>query len=345
MNNKVLSLCFSAAMLLLGGYFLFFYDQGDTQSANKDTAEYATACGPIFGTIYNVKYQHPKQADLGEQILKTLQNVDRTLSMFNPRSQLSALNSNLTDTVSPEFIRLYGCAHDVWENTAHAFDITVAPLVDIWGFGKEERREVSDEDIQRLLPSVGMDKIQLNGNRLTKSAPNIRIDASAIAKGFAVDEVANMLRNDGCKNFIVEIGGEIVAEGVNEKGEPWHVGINTPDDDPDNTSNDVQRIVNLTNAALATSGNYRRYYEVNGKRYGHTIDPRTGYPAQTEVLSATVIASNCAKADAYATAFMVLGVDKALEICQNDSSMQCLLIVKKQGKDGYDIITSKNFQK
>lgn len=343
--NKIYSLLFSAALLVVGGYFLFFYDSPDARATGQPSTAYRVDKGPIFGTFYTVKYRHPDHADLHEQILAALHRVDQTLSMFNPNSQLSALNANRSDTVSSDFQAVYECAREVWERSDHAFDITVAPLVDLWGFGRDELREVSAADVQTLMPAVGMDKIRLAGNRLIKDDPAIRIDASAIAKGYGVDAVAAVLAENGCSDFIVEIGGEIVARGINDKGEPWHVGINTPDDDPANTSNDVQRIIPLINAALATSGNYRRYYEVNGKRYAHTIDPRTGYPAQTDVLSATVIAPTCMRADAYATAFMVLGSDKAMEICGQDTTISCFLILGTSGEEGYTTVMSKNFEK
>lgn len=341
--RKTTAILVPLLLLLVGGYFLFFYHDGEAPAA--EPKNYISNQGPVFGTFYHVRYAQPEGKDLQQDIIAALQRVDQSLSMFNPHSRLAAFNDNRTDSVDADFVNIYRCASQVWQVSGHAFDITVAPLVDLWGFGRTERGEVTDEDVRQLLPAIGMDKLSLDGMRLIKSNPSTRIDCSAIAKGYATDAVADVLTDNGCTDFIVEIGGEIVARGVNEKGEPWHVGINTPDDDPENTSTDIQRIVMLSGKALATSGNYRRYYEVDGRRVSHTIDPRTGYPAQSDILSATVIAPTCMQADAYATAFMVVGTEKALQICDSDTTLECLLITHNADKDRYEIVTSKNFEK
>ena len=348
--SKIFNYILPLLLFCIGGYFLFFYHNESTTHPQDTTADttavqYISCQGPIFGTYYHIRYRHQDNIDLQPQITAALQDVDHSLSMFNPKSLLSRINSNATDSVDENFLTIYNCASTIWQTTEHAFDITVAPLVDLWGFGRQERQDVSDSDVKKLLPAVGMDKIHLKEHRLTKDNSLTRIDCSAIAKGFGTDKAAQVLIEHGCTDFIVEIGGEIVTHGKNEHGEPWHIGINTPADDPDNTSNDIQQVVELKNAALATSGNYRRFYEIDGKRISHTIDPRTGYPAYSDILSATVIAPTCMQADAYATAFMVLGSDKALKICQQDTTISCLLITAGDTPDKYRVLKSENFSK
>jgi thiamine biosynthesis lipoprotein len=199
---------------------------------------------------------------------------------------------------------------DVSANTAGAFDITVGPLVNAWGFGFTDRMKVDQHVVDSLIPLVGYTKVQLVEGRLIKQDQRIRIDFNAIAQGYAVDVVASYLESNGIHCFLVDIGGEVLARGVKTGGEKWNVGIEVPAENAD-AERKVQAIVTLEDMALSTSGNYRKYFEENGIRYSHTIDPASGYPVKHSLLSVSVLAKDCMTADAYATAFMVMGLEKA----------------------------------
>ena len=214
----------------------------------------------------------------------------------------------------------------IYEATNGAFDPTVAPLVNAWGFGFKSGQMPDSTQVDSLLALVGLSHIHLDGNKLTKDNPLSILDFSAIAKGYGVDRAAQVLRNHDIKNFMVEIGGEIVTEGVNEKGEPWRIGINKPDDDSTSTNTELQDVIELSGKAIATSGNYRNYYIKDGRKIAHTINPKTGYPAQQDILSSTVIAPTCAEADAFATAFMVLGTKAANRVLEKQPQLETYFI-------------------
>ena len=187
----------------------------------------------------------------------------------------------------------------------------------------EPNKKVID-DLRKI---VGYQKVKLTSdNHIQKQDPRIMLDCSAIAKGYGCDVVARLLSKKGINDYMIEIGGEIVTKGINQKQQPWHIGVNKPTEDSLNTNQELQTVLNVTDIAMATSGNYRNFYYKNGKKYAHTIDPKTGYPVQHSLLSATVLAKNCATADAYATSFMVMGLEKAKEILRQHSELMAYLI-------------------
>jgi thiamine biosynthesis lipoprotein len=212
------------------------------------------------------------------------------------------------------------------KETDGAFDITVAPLVNAWGFGFKNGIEPTSEQVDSLMQIIGYQKVSLSAGKVTKTDDRVMLDCSAIAKGYGTDVVARLLRSKGITNFMVEIGGEIVTSGVNAENQPWRVGITKPVEDPMGTTGEVQSIVKITDKAMATSGNYRNFYYKDGKRYAHTIDPKTGYPVQHNILSATVFAKSCAVADAYATSFMVMGMEKAQQLLEQHPELMAYLI-------------------
>lgn len=265
--------------------------------------------GGVFGTFYHIAYQWDK--NLQEGVNATLKQVDMSLSPFNEESIISAINNNTSMDTDSMFVEVFTLAQEVSANTNGAFDITVAPLVNLWGFGFKNMDNVSQEKVESLLPYVGYQKVKLVDGKVVKECPETMLDCSAIAKGYGVDAVGKYLERQGVKNYMVEIGGEVRVRGLNPKGELWHVGINKPNDDPTNLNNEIEEVLQLTQRSMATSGNYRNFYEKDGKKYAHTIDPRTGYPVQHSILSSTVLAEDCATADAYATSFMVMGLDRA----------------------------------
>ena len=310
---------------------------------NKPKMQYFHNQGNIFGTYYNIRYEGSE--DLHEQIKLRLQDFDHSLSMFNPNSVISKVNRNEEVTTDSLFEAMYTEAHAISEISNGAFDITVRPLVNAWGFGNRSQEpgdKNQDINIDSIKAFVGYEKIALRDHQLTKTDERITLDASAIAKGYACDVVANLLREKGCENLLVDIGGEVVLQGVNDKGKPWRVGITRPTIDATGAEKELQEIIESTHLCMATSGNYLQYYFVDGERRSHTIDPRTGYPVHHSLLSATVAASSCMRADALATACMVLGKKEALEMIECTPDAACYLIVA-QG-DSLHIITSSRWQ-
>ncbi len=281
--------------------------------------------GMIFGTVYNITYQYDE--NLENEIRAELMKVDQSLSPFNETSIISQINRN-DDKVKTNdmFLSVVRLAQQISEDTDGAFDITVAPLVNLWGFGFKQGQSPSKEAVDSILDITGYKKITITDGKVIKQDPRIMLDCSAIAKGYGSDVVAHFLKKRDIKNFMVEIGGEIVTGGKNSRQEPWHIGVTKPTEDSLNTSGELQTVLNVTDKALATSGNYRNFYYKDGKRYAHTIDPKTGYPVQHNILSATVLANNCATADAYATAFMVLGLEKTQEILERHPELMAYLI-------------------
>ena len=225
------------------------------------------------------------------------------------------------------FLSVFKKAMEISENTGGAFDITVAPLVNAWGFGFKSGSDPGKAQIDSLLNIVGYKKVTLEAGKVVKQDPRIMLDCSAIAKGFGTDVIANYLRSRGVKNFMVEIGGEIVTSGINEERLPWKIGVTKPSDDPlSDKGSELMTILNVTDKAMATSGNYRNFYYKGGKKYAHTIDPKTGCPVQHSLLSATVIADDCATADAYATSFMVMGFEKARKFLEKHTELMVYFI-------------------
>lgn len=269
--------------------------------------EYRQNTNFVFGTIYNITYQSDR--DLQQEIETELMKVDGEFSMFNPQSTVARINSgDSTVERSEMFNEIYQLAQTVSKETDGAFDITVAPLVNAWGFGFKHEQLPTPEQVDSLL--------QLRN----------QMDFSAIAKGYGCDVVARLLESHGIHNYMVEIGGEVVVSGKNAKGDDWHIGITKPTEDSLNVEGEMQTVLSITDHAMATSGNYRNFYYQGGRKYAHTIDPRTGYPVQHSLLSATVLAENCATADAYATSFMVLGVEGAKAVLARHPELMAYLI-------------------
>ena len=280
--------------------------------------------GMVFGTTYNITYQSDK--NLNDEICRELQKVDNSLSPFNAQSIITAVNQNEAKPLNDMFKEVFNRAMAISDDTDGAFDITVAPLVNAWGFGFKNGVMPDSRQVDSLLQLVGYEKVALKGGRVVKQDSRIMLDCSAIAKGYGSDVVARFLRGRDIKNFMVEIGGEIVTSGVNPKRVPWKIGVTKPTDDTLSVSSELQTILNVTDKAMATSGNYRNYYYKGGKKYAHTINPKTGYPVQHSLLSATVLARDCATADAYATSFMVMGLDAAKRVLERHPEMMAYLI-------------------
>ena len=262
--------------------------------------------GTIFGTFYNVTYQSDR--NLKAEIEAELRKVDAEFSMFNEASTVARLNRGEQPQRSKMFEEVWKLAETVNKETDGAFDITVAPLVNAWGFGFKHEQMPTPRQVDSLL--------------------NIRnqYDFSAIAKGYGSDVVARLLRSRDIQNFMIEIGGEIVTQGVSDKRLPWKIGVIKPSEDSLSVGGKLQTVLNITDIAMATSGNYRNFYYKGGRKYAHTIDPKTGYPVQHSLLSATVLSQSCATADAYATSFMVLGIERAKQVLAKHPELMAYFI-------------------
>ncbi len=282
-------------------------------SCNAVSVPLIKLSGAAQGTTYHVSYFSPGSADYQKEIDSLLRALDTSLSTYNPFSVISKFNQN-DDIVKADehFTSVFDRAIAVAEMTDGQFDITVAPIVNAWGFGFAEKEKINSAKIDSLLKYVGFRKIALNKGRLVKEHPLIMLDFNAIAQGYSVDRIAEFLESKNISNYLVELGGEVKAKGQKPGKEMWKIGIERPGEVPE-TDDPYQAVLPLYNRAMATSGNYRRFYEENGRKYGHIIDPRTGYPAKHSLLSATVFADDCMTADAYATAFMVMGMEKAIQ--------------------------------
>ena len=271
--------------------------------------------GFVFGTVYNITYQC--EDNLKTEIEAALQQVDGEFSMFNDTSTVARHNRGEKVSESPMYKEVYKLAQTVHQETDGAFDITVAPLVNAWGFGFKHEQMPTKQQVDSLL-------------RIRN-----QYDFSAIAKGYGSDVVARLLRRRGVTNFMVEIGGEIVTQGISERRIPWKIGVTKPTDDSLSVNGELQTVHNITDIAMATSGNYRKFYYKDGQKYAHTIDPKTGYPVQHSLLSATVLAKDCATADAYATSFMVLGVERAKAVLENHPELMAYFIfARPDGTNG-----------
>lgn len=304
--------------------------------------EYHKIQGSIFGTIYAIKYQSDE--DIQSQVTEELNRFDYSLSPFKESSVISKVNRNEEVELDSLFINVFKRSEEISQISNGSFDITVAPLVNAWGFGFKQGSFPDSLAVDSLLQHTGFSKIKLIDNKIIKEDPSIILNASAIAKGYAVDIIGDLLKRKDIKNFMIDIGGEILAQGVNPEGELWKIGINKPIDDPLAVNQDLELVVKLKDKALATSGNYRNFYIKEGKKYAHTIDPKSGYPVQHNILSATVLADDCMTADALATTFMVVGFEESLEILKKFPEVEACFILSDID-DKYKLEMTDGFKK
>jgi thiamine biosynthesis lipoprotein len=290
-------------------------------SCTGKKTEILSFIGFTQGTTYSIVYDNNKNISpeaLKGKVEKLLADFDMSLSLYKDSSIISRLNRN--EDVIPDtfFTEVFRKSALVSKMTNGAFDITVAPLVKAWGFGPDEHKDFDKAKLDSLLNLVGMDKVSIVNGRLKKENPAITLDVNAIAQGYSVDVVCMFLENLGFRNFLVEIGGEVRGIGTKE-GAAWRIGIDKPVDNNNSPGEDLEAIISISDKALATSGNYRKFYVEDGIKYSHTINPKTGYPAKNRLLSATIIADDCAMADGIATACMVMGMEKSIGFINQNS--------------------------
>lgn len=272
--------------------------------------------GSAQGTTYTVTCESVpgiSPAEIRDGVEELLRRFDYSLSTYNPESLLSAVNSNRDTVVDDTFRDVFLRATEIWEMSDGLFDITAGPLVNAWGFGPDAIKRFDESRLDSLMELVGMEKVVITDGKVEKKYPAMFIDMNAIAQGYSVDLISRYLESAGASNFLVEVGGEVFARG--KRGtRRWRVGVDRPTDNNLVAGSDLQAVIELEDRALATSGNYRRFYEEEGVKYSHTIDPTTGYPVRHQLLSATILADDCMTADAFATACMVGGLEKAVEM-------------------------------
>ncbi|MDT8363282.1 MAG: FAD:protein FMN transferase [Nitrosomonas sp.] len=293
--------------------------------------------GQTMGTQYSIKFRHPRISGIAESMREKIESVlaqiNRSMSTYDPASEISRLNQRHTTDwipVSAELLTVLDAALEIGRKSEGAFDITIGPLVNLWGFGSEFRSgQIPDEEsINRLRRQTGHDKLRLDriNGTVRKLDPDIHLDLSAIAKGYAVDQIAQLFTSAGIEHYMIEIGGEIRAKGSNTEESAWRIGIEKPQQHTET----VHKILSIEDMALATSGDYRNFFEFNGKHYSHLINPVTGWPIQSYLVSVTVLAQQCMQADAWATALVVLGHERGLKIAEK-WELPVLYLVNQNG--------------
>ena len=286
---------------------------------------YYKVSGFAQGTTYNITYEGKQ--DFSFEINSLLKAFDKSLSTYKENSIISRVNQNDSEVKTDSlFKKVFDVSYIIWEETEGAFDITLAPVINAWGFGFTKASQINEKLIDSLLNNTGMNRIKLSGDNVIKQDSMIMLDGNAIAQGYSVDYISYFLENANISNYLVEIGGELKAKGVNPKSQIWKVGIDKPIEDSLAINRELKAILEIENKSLATSGNYRKFYKRDGIKYSHTIDPQTGYPVNHSLLSVTVITDDCIYADAYATAFMVMGFEKTIEFAKKRPDISIYLI-------------------
>jgi thiamine biosynthesis lipoprotein len=314
MTNKLLSILLFLTLI--------------TPACKDKKPVFSNFSGFAQGTTYSIVFENEENIspeELKLKVEKILHEFDMSLSIYQDSSIISRINRNEEVVPDSFFTEVFTKSAIVSEMTGGAFDITVGPLVKAWGFGPDAHKIFTESKRDSLMKLVGMSKVSLNNGRLIKSDPGICLDVNAIAQGYSVDVICRFFDKLGIRNYLVEIGGEVRAKGK-KAGSLWRIGIDKPEDSNMLPGQTLQAIIKISGKALATSGNYRKFYNENGVKYSHTIDPRTGYPAKNKLLSATIIAVDCAMADGIATACMVMGKEKTIEFLRIHPEFEAFLV-------------------
>lgn len=326
MKRKHLAVVIFLAVFLAGMYFW------------KGGKRYYMESGVVWTTEYHITYEGDRQ--LGDSIQAVLARIDMSASKYNKNSLLTKINNNESNRADDIFTRLYEKSEEVYEASGGAFDPTVSPLANVWGFGLKSGLEPDDATIDSIRQFVGLDKTRLVDGVVLKDDARVAFDFNSIAKGLACDEVGRMLERNGVENYIVEIGGEIAVRGKNENGADWRISVDRPIESADTVIHKSAFVIELEDGGVATSGNYRNFRIVDGKKVAHTINPHTGKPEITNLLSVTIVAHDCMTADAYATACMALGLDGSKKMLHGDKDIAVSL--SYVGSDGSTIEVWEN---
>ncbi|MES2646979.1 MAG: FAD:protein FMN transferase [Bacteroidota bacterium] len=312
---------------------------------NRGINNTITISGAAQGTSYHITYLAGQHSNYRQSFDSIFNKIDLSLSTYNVGSLISKINRNDTSVIVDEyFLKVFNKAYEVSENTKGLFDVTVAPLINAYGFGFTKRTRITNDLIDSLNRFVGYKKVRLTGDKLVKDLPQVMLDFNAIAQGYTVDILAAFLDSKGISNYMVEVGGELRAKGTKLNDSSWTVGIEQPNENVSEGAS-LFASVSLNDRSLATSGNYKKFYVEEGKKYAHIIDPFTGYPAKNNLLSATVIANDCMTADAYATSFMVMGLERSKQFLSEhkDLDLDVFFIYDENGLSKK--YASKNFEK
>ncbi|MFH1320547.1 MAG: FAD:protein FMN transferase [Bacteroidota bacterium] len=352
--HSTFTLQIAAITLILSGML--------TSCNNSDSLIYLKYAGYAQGTTFNIKYIKKDATSYQSEIDSILESIDNSISIYNSKSIIFLANSGDTSIVLDDyFIDVFQRSIEVAERTDGAFDPTVAPLVNAWGFGyKEDNTKPDSVTIDSILKFVNYKFVRLKNKKLIKTSPihpppslgadlesgvggEVTLDFNAIAQGYTVDIISGFFEKMGVENYMVELGGEIRSKGRNQNSEWWRIGIDKPIENLE--EREIHAVIELKDKSLATSGNYRKFYEKNGIKYSHTIDPKTGYPVRHSLLSATIIANDCMTADAYATAFMVMGITKAKEFLIENPDLNLEVYFIYSGENGeWKVYYSKGFE-
>ncbi len=336
MSNTKKNIVYSLILVAVIGAVWVYRNYIQTPSENfsehhTNQVRLFTVQGKTMGTTYTIKYLNTNDLELKNAIDSLLEIFNQSLSTYIATSEISQFNQRDSFVFElPYFYPVLQKSAEIYGNTSGEFDPTVMPLVNAWGFGPQKRSSMPQNQVDSLLSLIGFPKIKFDYQGVRKTVQNVQLDFSALAKGYGVDVVAEFLKAQGLAHYLIEIGGEMIAQGQNEKGKIWVVGIDNPTSNL--PQNQLSSVVTLENRAIATSGNYRNFYIKDGKKYAHTISPKTGYPIMHNLLSASVFAPDCMTADGYATAFMVMGVEKTKEIVQKYPEIDVFLIYEKNEK-------------
>lgn len=325
--------------------WLFFLTVLLFTACQTKKSEYLKISGFAQGTTYHITYENSNNQNYSADIDSILKAFDKSCSMYDSTSIISRINNN-DPTVEADdwFIDVFKKSAEVNALSKGALDITVGPVIRAWGFGNAPIAKHDTAYIDSLLQFVGMDKVKLEGRKITKKYPGVSLDVNAVAQGYSVDVVSKFFEEKGIKNYLVEIGGEVRCKGTNANNKFWHIGIDKPTDGNLTPGEELQAIIELNNKSLTTAGNYRKFFVENGVKYGHTIDPKTGFPAKNTLLSATVICDDAITADAWDTAFMVLGLEKSKELLRKLPGIEVYFIYSNpQGE--YEVYFSEGVKK
>jgi len=328
---KIIGLAISVAVLLLG--------------CQTKKSEYTKISGFAQGTTYHITYENSTHEDYSQAIDSILKAFDRSLSIYDSTSIISRINNN-DPTVEADdwFVVVFNKSAEINSISGGAFDITVGPVVNAWGFGSKAVAKHDTAFIDSLLQYVGMEKVKLENRKVIKKNPGVKLDVNALAQGYSTDLVCDFFKSKGISNYLVEIGGEVRGKGTNAGDQYWHIGIDKPTEGNMSSGESLQAIIEINNKSLSTSGNYRAFYVENGVKYAHTIDPKTGFPARNTLLSTTVVCDDCMTADAYATTFMVLGVEKSKELLRKLHGIEVYFVYSNQ-QGGYEVFFSEGMKK